>query len=112
MYLGRHGGGWQVFTRPKLHDGVLVAQMKGKFPDPEHKENFVQCIRTRQRPNADVEEGHRSALMGHYANISYRLGGERLVIDPKTEHIADNPAAMKLFRRETYRKPWAIGDEV
>jgi predicted dehydrogenase len=112
MYLGRHGGGWQVFTRPKLHDGVLVAQLKGKFPDPEHKENFIHCIRTRQRPNADAEEGHRSALMGHYANISYRLGGQRLVIDPKTEHAVDNPEAMRLFRRETYRKPWVIGDEV
>ena len=41
MYLGRHGGGWQVFTRPKLHEAVLKDQAKGKFPDPEHKENFV-----------------------------------------------------------------------
>jgi predicted dehydrogenase len=111
MYLGRHGGGWQVYSRPKLHEGVLVAQKKGKFPDPEHKENFVECIRTRQHPNADVEEGHRSALWGHYANISYRLGGERLSIDAKTEHIVDNPPAMQFFRRQSYRKPWTIGDE-
>jgi hypothetical protein len=80
---------------------------KGFFPDPEHKENFVQCIRSRRRPNADVEEGHRSALWIHYANISYRLGGQKLVIDPKTEQIVDNPEAMKLFKRE-YRKPWTI----
>jgi predicted dehydrogenase len=111
MYVGRHGGGWQVFTRPKLQEGVVKDQKKGRFPDPEHKENFVRCIRSRQRPNADVEEGHRSALWIHYANISYRLGGQKLVIDPKTEQIVDNPAAMKLFKREAYRKPWAI-DEV
>jgi hypothetical protein len=86
--------------------------MKGKFPDPEHQENFIHSIRTRERPNADVEEGHRSALLGHYANISYRLGGQRLVIDSKTEHIVDNPEAMKLFRREIYRQPWAIGNAV
>ena len=42
MYVGRHGGGWQVFARPKLQEGVLKAEKKGKFPDPEHKENFVQ----------------------------------------------------------------------
>jgi predicted dehydrogenase len=112
MCLGRHGGGWQVFSRPKLHEGVVVAEMKGKFPDPEHQENFIHSIRTRERPNADVEEGHRSALLGHYANISYRLGGQRLVIDSNTEHIVDNPEAMKLFRREIYHQPWAIGDEV
>ena len=107
--MGRHGGGWQVFARPKLQEGVVKEQRKGRFPDPEHKENFVRCIRSRQPPNADVEEGHRSALWIHYANISYRLGGQKLVIDPKTEQIVDNPAAMKLFKRE-YRKPWIIGD--
>ncbi len=53
----------------------------------------------------------RSALLTHYANISYRLGGQKLTIDPKTEHIVGNPEAMKLFKRE-YRKPWVIEDEV
>jgi len=112
MCLGRHGGGWQVFIRPKLREGVVKDQRKGKFPDPEHQENFAQCIRSRQRPNADVEEGHRSALWTHYANISCRLGGQKLVIDPKTEQIVGNPEAMQLFKRQTYRKPWVIADEV
>ena len=49
--------------------------------------------------------------MIHYANISYRLGGQKLAIDPKTEQIVDNAEAMKLFKRE-YRKPWVIPDEV
>jgi hypothetical protein len=40
------------------------------------------------------------------------VGVLRPVIDPKTEHFVDNPEAMKLYRRETYRKPRAIGDEV
>ena len=56
-------------------------------------------------------EGHLSALLVHYANISYRLGGQNLVIDPKTEQIVDNADAMKLFKRE-YRQPYAIPDEV
>jgi hypothetical protein len=111
MYLGRHGGGWQVFARPKLQEGVCVAKQKGRFPDPEHKENFVECVRSRAMPNADIEKGHRSALMIHYANISLRLGSQRLQIDPQTEEIVDNADAMKLFRRE-YRKPWVIPDQV
>ena len=56
-------------------------------------------------------EGHLSALLVHYANISYRLGGQNLVIDPKTEQIVNNANAMKLFKRE-YRQPYAIPDEV
>jgi predicted dehydrogenase len=111
MYVGRHGGGWQVFGRPKSEKPVLIAQGNGKFPDPEHKEDFIRCIRSRALPNADVEKGHRSALLTHYANISYRLGGQKLVIDPKTEHIVGNAEAMQLFKRQ-YRKPWVIEEQV
>jgi predicted dehydrogenase len=111
MYLGRHGGGWQVFGAPKLQEGVCVAQNKGLFPDPEHKENFIQAIRTRRLPSADVEEGHRSTLLAHYGNISNRLGGQKLLIDSGTERIVGNDQAMALFKR-TYRKPWVIEEEV
>ena len=111
MVVGRHGGGWQVFVRPKSRQPVVKDQAFGRFPDPEHKENFVQCIRSRQLPNADVDQGHRSCLLIHYANISYRLGGQKLAIDPDTQQIVDNADAMKLFRR-TYRDPWVIEDEV
>jgi len=111
MYVGRHGGGWQVYVRAKDEHPVVAAQGNGKFPDPEHKENFVRSIRSRELPNADVEKGHRSALMIHYANISYRLGGVKLNIDPATEHIVGNDEAMKLFKRE-YRTPYVIPDQV
>ena len=50
-------------------------------------------------------------LLVHYANISHRLGGRRLEIDPKTEQILDDPEAMRLFKRE-YRKPWVVEDVV
>jgi len=111
MVVGRHGGGWQVFVRPKSRQPVVKDQMFGRFPDPDHKENFIDCIRTRKRPNADVQEGHRSALWTHYANISYRLGSEKVTIDPETEQIVGNPEAMEMFRR-TYRKPWVVPEEV
>lgn len=111
MYVGRMGGGWQVYIRPKNRQPVVRDEMHGRFPDPAHKENFVQSVRNRTRPNADIEEGHRSLLLAHYANISCRLGGRRLRIDPTTEQILDDPAAMKLFRRE-YRQPWIVEDNV
>ncbi|NLS91093.1 MAG: Gfo/Idh/MocA family oxidoreductase [Planctomycetaceae bacterium] len=111
MLVGRHGGGWQVFDRPKDRQPVVKDQMYGRFPDPEHKENFVQCIRDRKRPTADVEEGHRSALLIHYANISYRLGAQKVEIDPATEEIKGNPAAMEMFKR-TYRAPYVIPETV
>lgn len=49
--------------------------------------------------------------MAHYANISCRLGGRKLQIDPKTEHILDDAEAMGLFKRE-YHKPWVVEEAV
>jgi len=111
MVVGRHGGGWQVFDRTRNRQPVVKDQMFGRFPDPEHKEDFIQAMRTGRRPNADVEEGHLSALWIHYANISYRLGGRKLRIDPKTQEIIDDTEAMQLFRR-TYRAPWVVPETV
>jgi len=111
MFMGRMGGGWQVFVQPKSRKPVVKDEMYGRFPDPDHKEDFVLSVKSRKRPNADVEEGHRSMLLVHYANISYRLGGRKLQVDPTTEHILDDPEAMGLFKRE-YRKPWVVEEVV
>jgi predicted dehydrogenase len=112
MFLGRHGGGWQVFTRPDNWKQHVVAEEHGRFPDKSHKVNFLDCIRSRQKPNADVEEGHRSATMVHLANISYRLGGARLQFDHAAESVSNNPEANRFLRRENARKPFAIPDVI
>lgn len=109
MYVGRHGGGWQVFGRPKREQPVVLAQGNGGFPDPEHKQNFIDCIRSRQTPHASLREGHLSTLWAHYATMSQRLEGTPLRIDPKTEQV-DSSEAMKFFRRE-YRQPWVLEAE-
>ncbi|TWU31817.1 Gfo/Idh/MocA family protein [Novipirellula artificiosorum] len=108
MFVGRMGGGWQVFERTKGRQPVVTEQMYGRFPDPNHQENFVDCIRSRELPNADVEKGHRSALLGHLANISYRLGGRKLVFDGQSEQIVDDSEAMKFYTRESYRAPYGV----
>lgn len=41
-------------------------------PDENHMANWVDCIRSRETPNAPVEIGYRSAIAAHMANLSYR----------------------------------------
>ena len=72
--------------------------------------NFVDCIRSRQRPNADIEEGHYSTLLAHYGNLAYRTG-RKLTIDPNTEGFVEDPEANALVRR-TYREPYAVPEKV
>lgn len=107
MYVGRHGGGWQAYDA----NGELVRSEYGRQADKEHQDNFIDCIRTRNLPNADVEQGHYSVLLCHLANISYRVGNEKLRFDPKTESFIDMPEANKHLKR-TYRHPWVIPEKV
>jgi hypothetical protein len=73
-----------------------------------HAENFVSCIRSRQRPSADIEEGHISAALGHMANISYRVGNRKLQFDPAKEAFMEDKEANKYLRR-TYRTRGSSG---
>jgi len=107
MIFGRHGDGWQVFT----NDGKIAAQDNGPFPDGAHRENFLQCIRSRQLPNADIEKGHRSAILAHLGNIAYRAGKKKLLFDGKTESFLGDESANRLLKRD-YRKPYEIPEQI
>jgi len=45
---------------------------KGRTHDQDHMKNWVECIRSRDTPNAPAEIGYRSAIAVHMANLSYR----------------------------------------
>lgn len=104
MYLGRHGGGWQVLDE----DGNLVAEEFGRFPDIPHQQNFIDCLRSRKDTNGDVFQGHMSASLVNQANLSYRSGEVQLYIDPKTGRIVNNRVAEGLdlgYYREGFKLP-------
>jgi predicted dehydrogenase len=69
-----------------------------------HRQNWLDCIRSRQRPIADVEIGARSAQICHLANIGYQLR-RSLRWDPMREEFIDNAEANRLRSREN-RAPW------
>jgi predicted dehydrogenase len=52
----------------------------------DHVNNFLDCMRTRQRPNGDVLIGHRSAQASHLGNIAYEQR-RRIDFDPVREEI-------------------------
>ena len=52
----------------------------------DHVNNFIDCVRSRKRPNGDVWVGHRSAQASHLGNIAY-LQKRRLKFDPDREEI-------------------------
>jgi len=105
----------------------IVPERGGQFQDPKprmepmevsagkgedeltvlHARNFLDCIKSRQTPNADVEVGHRSTTMSLLANISLAVRA-RIEWDPQTETIISPKEANQLLHYE-YRKPWKLG---
>ena len=96
MMLGRHGGGWQVFAS----NGRAVKQQYGRHPDPQHQQNFVECIRSRELPNADVGIAQLTTSVMHMGNIAHRVGNQKLRFDAETEQFIDNAAANRLVKRQ------------
>ncbi|HRV06942.1 MAG TPA: Gfo/Idh/MocA family oxidoreductase [Acidobacteriota bacterium] len=106
-------GGWQVFPetdadgKPRTYrmPGVPHRGTQGDFHFA-HVQNFVEAVRSRKRPTADVEVGHKSVIACHLGNVAVRLRTQ-VKWDPATETISGHPEAAKLVGRE-YRAPWKL----
>jgi predicted dehydrogenase len=132
LVIGR--GGYEVIPDKKVHPTNIVARNVGGhpvggpqhipgLPDNEywtencenatgdsgqqydlHTKNFLDCMKSRRLPIADLESGHRVVTACHLANISMQLN-RKLRWDTDAETIVDDPdAARKLVR--PYRAPW------
>jgi len=72
----------------------------------DHKQDFLDSIKTRQQPVAPAEVGHRSisvALLGEIAILT----GRKIRWNPDTEEIINDPGASALLGR-SYREPWTL----
>ena len=130
LTIGR--GGFKINPDPKVHPANMIPNwsnppghpprmdtgqalwtepLEAKGDSDEqldlHARNLLDCIKNRQRPIADVEDGHEVATACHLANISLWVG-RKLQWNAATEEIIGDPeAASHLIR--PYREPW---DEV
>lgn len=75
-----------------------------------HQKNWLECIKSRAKPIADVETGHRSATVCHLCNIA-RWTGRRLRWDPVKEEFIGDADANKYLDRER-RKPWTTPETI
>ncbi len=75
-----------------------------------HIQNWFDCIKSRERPIADVEIGHRSAIVCHLGNI-VRWVGRPLRWDPQREIFPDDDQANAYLDRPR-RQPYELPDPV
>jgi len=70
------------------------AQWQAKY----HMQEWLDCMRTRKTPSADVEIGHRSITICHLVNITRELK-RKLRWDPDAERFDGDAEADGLLRR-------------
>ena len=101
----------KLWSDPKeLTAEPLAEDQLPELPGGSHTGNFFECIKTRKRPIADVEVGHRSGTICHLANIARVLGRE-LKWDPKAERFIGDDDANKMIDRPR-RKGYELPDKV
>ena len=72
--------------------------------DNFHFESFLEAIRGNRKLISPIEEGHKTVLLCHLANIAQRTG-RTLHCNPANGHILNDADAMKLWKRD-YEKGW------
>ncbi len=87
-----------IIKEPLTKDDVHL------YVSKEHHQNWLDCIKSREKPICDVEIGHRSATVCHLGNLAVRIG-RKLTWDPEKEEIVGDSEAADMLRRP-YRKPW------
>ncbi len=76
------------------------------YESDNHQGDFLNCVRSRKRPAADVAVGASSATVCHIGNIAYWLN-RPLKWDPAKQEFPGDAEANRL-RRRPMREPWRI----
>ena len=96
-----------VTDRPELRKEAPDATTEGPGENSHHIRNFFESMRSRKRPAADAEIGHRSTTLCHLVNIARDLG-RQISWDPRSERFRNDEEANRLLsrpRRRGYELP-------
>jgi len=80
---------------------------EGKDSHSQHVRNFLDCIKSGEKPACPPEKGRAAALHVHIANIAARTGESLLIWDESKRCFTNSAAANSLITPE-YRQPWKL----
>jgi predicted dehydrogenase len=114
-FIGNNGtlvvdrGGWEVI--PEQEDGkykmeAMPPQTGGAQDLDFHVKNFLECIKSREKPAADVAIAANTAKVAHMGNIAYKTG-RKIYWDKEKNQFIDDQKANDLTMAH-YRSPWEL----
>ncbi len=70
----------------------VIGPNETRFQVKSDKQDFIDCVKTREETLEPAEVGHRVTSLGHLGHIAIQLG-RKLKWDPRQERFLDNDAA-------------------
>jgi len=105
--------GWIHVNRGGLwaEPGSILKEVIGPnevhlYESRDHKQNFLDCVKTRQQTIAPAEVGHRSISVGLLGEIAM-LTERKLKWDPEKEYFLNDEQANRMLSRPM-RSPWHL----
>jgi len=111
MWYGEEGwvhidrGGFDAEPKSVLNEVIGPDEIK-LYKSLDHKQNFLDCVKSRKETVAPVEVGHRSISVGLLGEIAM-LTGRKLKWDPVNERFINDAEADRLLSRPM-RSPWHL----
>src|SRR5688572_20756748 len=91
---------------PEKGSDLEASEMKRvSDPHPLHWANFIDCVRTRRRPNSEIETCFRSSAACILGNLSLRT---RMRLDWDDKRNTVEQAEAQKYLRSNSRSPWVV----
>ena len=100
------GGDGGCGTERKASEYEPPADGVHPYKSPGHEQDFMNCVRTREKPIMTIEAGHAVSTLCILGNISYILG-RKLQWDAAAERVVGDEEANRMLTRPN-RSPWRI----
>lgn len=95
-------GGWTIVDA----DGKELPKEESAAP-PNHWRDWVDCVKTRSKPRADLRSVAQTTIVCHLANIAH-YSGETVHWDKATMDLVGKTGRGTMQYRRTYRAPYAL----
>jgi hypothetical protein len=76
------------------------------YKSENHHQNFLDCVRTREKTITPVDVAHYSVMVAHLGDIAMKLG-RKLQWDREKERFVNDPEADRYLSRPM-RSPWHL----
>jgi len=96
-------GGWTIVDG----DGKVLPKEDAAPQESDHWRNFLDCVKSREKPRADLDSAGQTTMVCHMSNMSL-YSGKTVKYDKKKNDIVGRDGKGNLAHDRKYRKGYSL----